>query len=234
MAWILPPAAIRRQRQDRQAAAQRVICDFGFEERAVPAIVLKNEQSNEESRRRNRQTEREQIRVPQAEPHRSPDCEERDDRCRQLRQTSAQLGLTIGNRDRPVIGRSRGVGRRGSMSPCCAMSCNWPVDQTNVPRLRWTTLKRPALSTIRRSEQETFLPVVAPAISVFQSDDCSGGEADARQWVSISMVRMVVAGLRALILPAQPRTRYPFRHRSLESGRLRVLPAHVLRMWPHP
>ena len=114
---VLAPAVVRRHRQDGESSPERIIGGFGFEERAVPAIVLQDEQPDEESRSGKCQGEDEQIRVSQAEPHQGPQHAKRDDRRRQLRQASAQRGLTVRTCEGAIIGRSRCVVGRSCVLP---------------------------------------------------------------------------------------------------------------------
>ena len=69
---LVPPMAIRRQRQDTDDPSQPVVGAAPVKERAMAAIVLDHEQADQEAGRRHRQQQGQPVADAQAEPHRQP------------------------------------------------------------------------------------------------------------------------------------------------------------------
>ena len=84
----------------------------------MPAVVLKNEQPNHQRRRRNRQRQRDPIRILHAAVHGIPQQGKRDRRVQKLKQTSFYIGTDVrvqGRMRRFDVGK--GVSMNQDLSP---------------------------------------------------------------------------------------------------------------------
>ena len=95
---LVPPMAIRRQRQDTDDPSQPVVGAATVKERAMAAIVLDHEQADQEAGRRHRQQQGQPVADAQAEPHRQPQYHKRDRGDAKLHQGPAIPGVTIGRK----------------------------------------------------------------------------------------------------------------------------------------
>src|SRR5260370_26077193 len=102
---VLAPAIIGRQSQQREGAAKRIIRGFGFEEGAVPAVMLQDKQPDKKSSRRQREQQDDPVTVLKTDPHQDPQEEEREERGEHLSETPAKLRLPFSRQQGPVLSR---------------------------------------------------------------------------------------------------------------------------------
>src|SRR5215831_19207528 len=82
---VLPtPEGIGRQRHHTAQAADQLVCPSRYEERAVSAIMLNNENADEKSRREYRYWQRDPKRNCQAQVHCGAGGDKPAERCREL------------------------------------------------------------------------------------------------------------------------------------------------------
>src|SRR6516225_6293530 len=85
MPCVLPtPEGIGRQRHHAAQAADQLVCPSRYEERAVSAIMLNNENADEKSRREHRYWQRDPKRNSQAQVHYGAGGDKSAERCREL------------------------------------------------------------------------------------------------------------------------------------------------------
>ena len=102
-----PPVIVGRHRQDAEGAAHPVIGEFTRKERAVPAIVLDQEQADEQSSGQRRQRERKpELAVTRCDHHRSPDRSKRREGHNELEGAASRARTAVGNEHlRPIARR---------------------------------------------------------------------------------------------------------------------------------
>ena len=70
---LMPPVGVGGQRQHADDAAETVVGTAGLKERAVAAIMLNDEQANQEPRRGNRKQQSQPVADAKGKPHRQPE-----------------------------------------------------------------------------------------------------------------------------------------------------------------
>ena len=109
----LLPVVIRREREHAQDGAHHVGQALRREEGPVPAVVLEDEQPDEEKGFRYRQRQRKRVAHAQTPVHQRPSGEEQAERAQQLPEALAETRPAVwGKRRRPLGGRLLRPGQR--------------------------------------------------------------------------------------------------------------------------
>ena len=90
-----PPVVVRRQGEHPDRTSEHVVGAARPKERAVPAIVLNDEQADQEQGRGHREQQCDPIAVPERQPHAEPQQGERTECDQHLRSPARRIGVSV-------------------------------------------------------------------------------------------------------------------------------------------